>query len=71
MRSRRCNLDFSKNLLLAAMVAILYFSGLLPMMTNEVLAASGSSAMLHFSWLLPMMTNEVLAASDKFGIDEL
>jgi hypothetical protein len=70
MRSRTRNLDFSKNLLLAAaMVAILYFSWL-PMLTNEVLAAPGRSAMLHFSWL-PKVTNSVLSATDKFGIDEL
>src|SRR5215213_7623624 len=39
MRSRICNLDFSKNLLLAGMVAILYFSWL-PRVTNEVFTAT-------------------------------
>src|SRR5215208_4433900 len=39
MRSRICNLDFSKNLLLAAMVAMLYLSWL-PRMTNELLATT-------------------------------
>ena len=39
MRSRICNLDFSKNLFLAAMVAMLYLSWL-PMVTNEVLATT-------------------------------
>src|SRR5215203_5414275 len=39
MRSRILNLDFSKNLLLAGMVAILYFSWL-PRVTNEVFTAT-------------------------------
>jgi hypothetical protein len=70
MRSITRNLDFSKNLLLAGMVAMLYFSWL-PMATNVVDAATDRSAMLHFSWLEPMGTNKVDAAIDKFGIDEL
>jgi hypothetical protein len=70
MRSITRNLDFSRNLLLAGIVAMLYFSWL-PMATNEVDAATDRSAMLHFSWLEPMGTNKVDAAIDKFGIDEL
>ena len=69
MRSRILNLDFSKNLLLAGMVAILYFSWL-PMVTNEVFAIPDRFAMSYFSWL-PRVPNEVFTATDKFGIDEL
>src|SRR5215210_156558 len=69
MRSRISNLDFSKNLLLAGMVAMLIFSWL-PMVTNEVFAIPDRFAMPYFSWL-PMVTNEVFAIPDRFGIVEV
>jgi hypothetical protein len=68
MRSRK---QFSSTLLVVGMVAMLSFSWLPSMRTEEVLAAPDKFAMLSFSWLPSMRTEEVLAAPDKFGIEEI
>jgi len=68
MRSRK---QFSSTLLLVGMVAMISFSWLPTMRTEEVLAAPDKFGMFSFSWLPTMRTEEVLAAPDKFGIEEI
>jgi hypothetical protein len=75
MRSRK---QFSSTLLIVGMVAMLSFSLLPTMRTEEVLAAPDNFGMFSFSWLPTMRTEEVLAAPeevlaalDKFGIEEI
>ena len=82
MRSRK---QFSSTLLLVGMVAMISFSWLPTMRTEEVLAvpeevlaAPDNFGMFSFSWLPTMRTEEVLAVPeevlatpDKFGIEEI
>jgi hypothetical protein len=75
MRSRK---QFSSTLLLVGMVAMISFSWLPTMRTEEVLAVPeevlatpDNFGMFSFSWLPTMRTEEVLATPDKFGIEEI
>jgi hypothetical protein len=82
MRSRK---QFSSTLLLVGMVAMISFSWLPTMRTEEVLAVPeevlatpDNFGMFSFSWLPTMRTEEVLAVPeevlatpDKFGIEEI
>jgi hypothetical protein len=82
MRSRK---QFSSTLLLVGMVAMISFSWLPTMRTEEVLAVPeevlatpDNFGMFSFSWLPTMrpeevlaVPEEVLAAPDKFGIEEI
>ncbi len=74
----RSSKQFSSTLLIVGMVAMLSFSLLPTMRTEEVLAAPDNFGMFSFSWLPTMRTEEVLAAPeevlaapDKFGIEEI
>ena len=62
MRSRK---QFSSALLIVGMVAMLSFSLLPTMRTEEVLAAPDNFGMFSFSWLPTMRTEEVLAAPEE------